>query len=353
MRGRRIFLVLVLLGGVAAAAFWLLSGPRLREPLVENVPEEAAAYARVDVKALLRSSWWRRFVTERGGDRGLQRMRERCGIEPSDQLAELAAYVGAEGQSLDHVTFLARGPFDHEALGDCMRQIVEEDGGGLRRVEIDGVPGVAGARGDSRIAFLGRDGAAFGNERSVRQVIAITREERPHVGGTLRELHDAVWAGETPPEVVAVAVLPDGWRRAIRERVQAPGVFGEALDALRAIAASARVSRGLALSVRVRFEDASVVEPLVEQARLQRDALLDDPLLGLTAAGPALRRVAVEGQGSEVVLAVDLDESLAERLVELAQRMLQRPERRRRPRTQLPSPDVPLDEVPIVEPTAP
>lgn len=325
MRGRRAFLALVFLGAAGAAAYWLLGGVRLREPLVENVPERAAAYARVDVRALLRSPWWRRFVTERGGDQGLQRMRERCGIEPSDQLHELAAFVGADGpRSLDHVTFLARGPFEHEALGECMKKVVEEDGGGLRRVELDGVPAVAGARGDSRIAFFGRDGAAFGNERSVREVIAVAKGERAKIGGTLRALHDAVAQGEHPPELVAVAVLPEHWREAVQQRVEAPGVFGEALDSLRAVAVAARVSRGLALSVRVRLDDAALVAPLVEQLRLQRDAALDDPLLALSAAGPALRRVAAEARGEDLVLAVDLDDALAERLVDLIEQLLRR-----------------------------
>lgn len=330
MRGRRVFLALCLLGAGGAAAFWLLSGVRLREPLVENVPERAAAYARVDVRALLRSPWWERFVTERGGDRGLQRMRERCGIEPSDQLHELAAFVGADGpRSLDHVTFLARGPFEHEALGECMKKVVEEDGGGLQRVELDGVPAVAGARGDSRIAFFGRDGAAFGSERSVREVIAVAKDEQPRIAGTLRALHDAVAQGEHPPELLAVAVLPEHWREAVRERVEAPGIFGEALDSLRAVAIAARVSRGLALSVRVRFDDAELVTPLVEQLRLQREAALDDPLLALSAAGPALRRVAAEARGEDLVLAVDLDDALAERLVDLAEQLLRRETRGR------------------------
>ena len=136
MRGRRAFLALVFLGAAGAAAYWLLGGVRLREPLVENAPERAAAYARVDVRALLRSPWWRRFVTERGGDQGLQRMRERCGIEPSDQLHELAAFVGADGpRSLDHVTFLARGPFEHEALGGAVA--VHLRGVDQRHPEID------------------------------------------------------------------------------------------------------------------------------------------------------------------------------------------------------------------------
>ncbi len=325
MRGRRIFLLLVLLGGGAAAAFWLLSGPSLRAPLVENAPESAAAFARVDVRALLRSPWWRRFVTERGGDRGLRRLRERCGIEPSDQLAELAAFVGAERpRSLDHITFLARGPFDHDALGDCMRQVVEEDGGALRRVELDGVPAVAGARGDSRIAFLGRDGAVFGSEPSVREVITVAKGEAPSARGMLRELHDALAEREHPPELLAVAVVPTHWRIALAERVEAPGVFGDALDGLLALGLGARISRGLALSLRVRLADEALVGPIVEQLRLQRDALLDDPLVALSAAGPALRRVAAEGRGQDVLLAVDLDEALAERLVDLGEQLLLR-----------------------------
>lgn len=324
-RVRRLSLALLLIGATAFALYWTWGrGPRLRTPLVENVPADAVAYVRVDVRAILRSQLWRRLVTDRGGDRGLARLRERCGVDPSAQVDELAAFVGSDGpRSLDHVTFLARGPFDHDALGDCMRQIIEEDGGGLRRVEVDDVPAVAGARGDSRMAFLGRDGIVFGAEPSVRRVLATVRGDSPRVEGVVKALHDDV-VGSDIPEVVLAAAVPEHWQQALRERMgnDLPEPLRAALAGLRGIGAGARVSRGLALGLRLRFDDAAHADEIVGLVRRQRDVWLDDPLVQLSGAAGVLRRAGLEARGVEVVAAIDLDDATLDRVIEAAPRLL-------------------------------
>ncbi|HJL49711.1 MAG TPA: hypothetical protein RMG45_27880, partial [Polyangiaceae bacterium LLY-WYZ-15_(1-7)] len=242
--------LLVLLG--AGLAWWLLGrGPRLRPEPLENVPDGAVAVARVELGAVMRSSLWRHFVSARGGDAGLERLRERCGFDPADQVEELVVFVsGEEPDSLDHVTVLARGPFDHEALGGCMRTVLEEEGRGMRQVEIDGVPAVAGERGDSRVAFLGRDGAVFGHEDAVREVIATLQGEGETAASdaTLSDL----WARVAHDRDVGVAArVPAHWRETATRRLEASparGILAE-LASLEALGLGARVSRGLALGL--------------------------------------------------------------------------------------------------------
>lgn len=297
-------------------AFWLQRGPSLRPDPIDNAPEGTVAVARMDVSAVLGSSLWRRFVSDRGGDAGLQRLREQCGFDPAEQIDELSAFVLGEAESLDHVVFAAQGPLDLDALGECMQQVMREDGGGLRETEVAGVPALAGLRGESRIAVLGRSGVLFGQRVALTSVIANLKVE-PHRDAELQ----AIWEQLGPRrDVEVVARIPDHWRPFFEElRLPPEGqtLVTEALANLRALGLTLRVRRGLAFGLVLRYAEAADARRVADALAAQRERLLQSIMVSLSPAGPALRAIAMEADGAQLTLAADFDQQRVDRLVEL------------------------------------
>lgn len=304
----------VLAVGVGVAALWP-RGPALRADPIDNAPEGTVALLRMNVSGVLESSLWQHFVVERGGDRGLQRLREQCGFDPSEQIDELSAYVLGEAESLDHVVFAARGPLDLEALGGCMERVMREDGGGLRETEVAGVPALAGLRGESRIAVL-REGVLFGQRAALTSVIANLRVD-PHRDDELRSLWEALGPRR---DVELVARIPDHWRPFF-ERLSLPpegrSVLTEVLANLEALGATLRVRRGFAFGVVLRYAQPADANRVADVLAAARERLLSSVMVSLSPAGPALRAIALEAEGARLTLAGDLDQQRVDRLVEL------------------------------------
>lgn len=313
----RIGVAIGLLAVVGGATFWWLNrGPTLRPDALENAPEGTVAIVRMDVNAVLESSLWRHFVTDQGGDRGLQRLREQCGFDPTEQIEELSAFVLGEAESLDHVVFAARGPFDFDALGGCMQEVMEADGGGLRETEVAGVPALAGLRGESRIAILGRSGLLFGQRAALTSVIANLQVD-PHRDEELSQLWSALGPAR---DVEVVARVPDHWRPFL-ERLRLPPegqtLVTEVLANLRAFAATLRVRRGFAFGLVLRYADTADAQRVAAALTTQRERLLNSVMISLSPAGPALRAIALETNGAQLTLAADLNQQRVDRLLEL------------------------------------
>ena len=316
----RIGVAIGILAVAAGVAYWVQRGPSLRPDAIDNAPEGTVAIARMDVDAVLGSVLWRRFVVDRGGDQGLRRLREQCGFDPTAQIDELSAFVLGEAESLEHVVFAARGPLDAEALGTCMQQVMREDGGGIRETEVAGVPALAGLRGESRIAMLGRSGVLFGRRAALTSVIANLRGE-PHRDAELNELwRDLAPDGAPRRDIELVARIPDHWRpwfEQLRLPPEGRSVVSEVLANLRAIGAGARVSRGLAFGIVLRYAEPADARRVADMLSAQRERLLSSVMVSLSPAGPALRAIALEAEGSQLTIAADLDQERVDRLIEL------------------------------------
>lgn len=312
----------VLLLVAAGLAFALLRPTELRAEVLGNAPADSMAVARIDPAALLGSPLWRSLVTERGGDRGLRRLRARCGFDPSAQLDEVMVFVlgGAEARSLEHVVFAARGEFDHESLGECMREVVESQGGGLRRTEVEGLPAVAGRRGDSRIAFLGRGGAIFGLEPAVAQVVRTVRGEPSLLADEeVRRLWDSVAAGA---DVALVARVPAAWRRLWEGDGGVDDLLSTPMGGLRLVGLGARLGDGSSLRLVLRYRDAERARAVRTWLEERRALVAASAAAGGSVLGRVLREFEVEARGSEVVvegsLSPDEVEALAAELRALA-----------------------------------
>jgi len=323
VKSNKPFLAAVALVGAVffGSWYWQMRDPRLPAAALANVPSGATAVASIDVHAVVESTLWRELVVNAGQDRGLARLRERCGFDPLEQFDRIIGFVsGTDATRLDHVGFVAEGPFDHEKLAGCVRDAVREEGGAsLRRVEVEGMPAIAPDRGDSRVAFIGSRGMAGGAEATVQQIIqtAVHGAESADADPELRRLWQRVQQGR---DVVAVAHVPPHWQRVLQERLAlAGGAVVERLAHLRALGAGLRLGRGRGLGVGLVLDLGSPEQAAGLVAALQDRLrpLLDDALISLSPAGPVLRTVHIEAQGTDAVVTADVREDRLVRLIEL------------------------------------
>lgn len=343
---------LALLAGLVALVSlvsWLLVGQRhaLAPHPLGRAPEGATAVAWIDIDAVLESTLWSRLVRARGGDAGIRQIERQCGFDPIAQLDDLVLFaMGDEPQELERVGVIARGVLDHEALARCVAEVVKAEGGEVRRIEIGGVPAVAG-RGSSRAAFIGADGVVAGSEQIVRDVVGVVHEGRPSADddATLSRLWGRVAGGR---HVAVVGHLPAPWRRTIRGVLRdADRASLSSLAGARAFGLGLRVTRGLGAGAAIEMDHGDQAREAVAALRAEIDRTLDDTLIALSPVAPALRRVDVEAQGSDVIVTVELSPSQVDELIDLGEDLWERGEERAerraaRPRAPAPQPDAVL-----------
>lgn len=313
---RRQLLVLLGIAVVCAGLAYALSligarhGPR---SALDAAPAESSLVAHVDVPALRASPLWAAFVAE--DDAGLARITEACGFDPIERVQRLAVFVSAGREGTEgRLGFVARGELPAERLVACVQRIVTEDGGGIRRVTIEGVDAIASARGPSRAAFLGRDGVVGGDEAVVRQAILVDRGDAPSAA-TQTELVRLWRRVEARQEVIAVTRLPSNWRDWLGRL--GDGLQLDAIDRVRAVALGARIRSGLGLTLALDAEDAASARDLADAVRARIEDLLGDPMIGRSAAASALRGIELEVREGDVIATLDLDDDELASLVDL------------------------------------
>lgn len=320
---RRLVGVLLLVGAVLAAC-WFVLGRELRLPSapLANAPRDVSAVARVNVGAVVDSPLWQRFVVARGGARGLERITSTCGFNPLEQLEDVVVFITGTEASLDHVGFVGRGGFDREALAACVSEVVQEGGGTIERQDIEGVPAVRGGRGDTRAAFIGTRGVAWGTEETVRGVIRTVRGDEPSAAEhpVLARLWERVAPGR---DAVVVAEIPQRWREAAQRTVEAASDEGAlALAQLRGVGLGVRLRSGFGAGLLLEMADTTATLQLVGALEARLAQALDNPMMSLSAAGPALRAIEIEGDGRDVVVTVNLPEGRFEAILGLVDELV-------------------------------
>ncbi|MBX3270293.1 MAG: hypothetical protein KF729_08525 [Sandaracinaceae bacterium] len=307
-----------LLGGAlvaGAAAFALATwggGPTLAAHPLELAPERARLVARVDVGALLRSHLFR-ALAEEDGEATPRRIERTCGYDPLDQIDEAVVFVSGPAQRpFEQLGFVARGAMARgrdarERLVRCVRSVVREQGGAIEEVEVEGVRAVRSAHGGSHAAFVGDDGVVGGDRELVEGVLRVTAGRAPSARGdaVLARLWDRVAAGR---DVVLVGRLPERWLGALRGPASEAPAELEALAAVRAFGLGVGLARGLALGGALVTESERDAATLASEVTSRVDAELRDPMARFSAIGAALRRLRVEAQGADVVVAIELSE---------------------------------------------
>jgi hypothetical protein len=317
-RPRLGLLILVGLCVLVAAAIGTFGQPRPVRTTLEMAPEGTTMVGHVLVPALLVSPIWQAYV---GADEGMSRIERLCGFSPLAQLNDVDAYVvGTDDGPLDHLAFLARGDLDGARLAACVGQVVEEDGGSVREVRIEGLRAMASVHGEGRAAFLAPGVVVGGDETLVRELIHLDH-------GTAQPADDAalarLWAVVSGRREILLAMrVPDGWRDAIRHALEsAPGLMP--IAHADAVALGATVSHGgIGATLTVACRRSDDAHRLTEAVRNTIADALDQSLVRLSAAGVALRRIEIEARDGDLVATLDLDRHQLEEVVALVREQL-------------------------------
>ncbi|MEO0326857.1 MAG: hypothetical protein AAF447_28200 [Myxococcota bacterium] len=324
------FLVAVGVGG--ALAFRAFAPPRIPENPLEAVPANAQAVLRVNVPALRNSPIFTHVEALTGLAERMDALEERCGFDPFEMVDALYAFPvatepdaaepdaaarpeadGDASSQLTYVGLLLAGHFDHERLGACLGDALESTGQEHGLTTVGGFPALAA--GASRAVFVGRQGVILGSEEVAEEVLRTLqgdkpslRDEAPELAALLERVAQRPGGGSR--ELALVGTFPGRWR----ERPPAPvrsalGAvdLGDALGSLEAFAAGGRVSRGLALSLLLHFDDAEAAQAAHDAAAGMKERLMNAPLIAMSPAGAALETVELEARGADATLAFDVD----------------------------------------------
>lgn len=328
-------IALVALAGIAVSLVYGGKRPLPAAPLA-SAPRTAVAVVSVRLSALRAAPAWRTIVGD-DADQGMRDAERTCGFDPLSLVSDATAFVtGEEDVGLEHVGFVARGAeLQSERLLDCVRKVVEDGGGGVREVRIEGERAMASARGGGRAAFVRSDGLAGGTEPTVAAVIRTLRGDEPSAATdpVLSELWARVATGER--EITLVARVPQAWRRVLVERLAEQPLLTP-LTRVVALALSARVATGVTLGLVLRTGSTEDARLLVRAATQAREQALAVPLLRFTPTGRALTQLSLEADGVDAVAGVDLSAEQARALVGLAREAIAPAPRRTRP---APTPD--------------
>lgn len=317
---------LVLSAVVVAAVAFLMSrtaGPSVPSEPLAAAPAGASIVAHVDVGAVTSSHLWNALLEEDREEGGVRRIERACGYDPLDDVDEAVVFTtGSDERPFAHVGFVARGEVargsaNRRRLVECVGAVLADRGpGAVREVELEGVPAIASASGGSHAAFLGEDGVVGGDREVVAGAIRVARGDAPSAASdaTLRRLWDRVSADR---DVVVVARLPARWLPALRRMSQSLPEETSALADVRAIGVGLRVRGGLSLGVAAETTGAESARRLERTVIDETDALLEQPLMRVSAIGRALRRLEVESQGREVVLTLSLTNAQLDDLLSL------------------------------------
>lgn len=305
---------------VAAGLFFVLR-PQRSLPLdpLAAVPADAYGVLRVKVDRVLASEAYKRLVVERGGAKGIERIKARCGFNPLEGIREVVVFARPSPQgSMPRFAFTARGDLKHEALVDCVRKVGSGDGSELAREDIEGIPAVRSRRGTSRAAFIGSDGVVGGDGESVVASINAMLGKAPNLAqdAVIKDLYTQFDQGT---DIAGVARMPDEVRAMLQAMAkQAIGTQVGVLTDAKAAAGSLSLSDariiGGGLLVAASPEHAVASVMLV---RSYIDRILSFPGIGLTPAASVLRSVQTDVDGDRATLTGQVKVSTVETLLEL------------------------------------
>ncbi len=151
----------------------------------------------------------------------------------------------------------------------------------------------------------------------------------------------ALW-GEVSPgrDAIFVAHVPEGWRRALRERLRAsPDTDLGAIAGVRALGLGAAARSGLDVEVIMRMRDAGEADRAAGALTRVLEDTLDAGGFAVELTRPILSRLEVEDRGSEVRARLDLDDDRLDLALEIVLTLLDPPPPRDR-----------AEEVPLPEP---
>ena len=316
-RSSIVLVVLALL--IVLAGAWFLFWPRVtlpQDPLAA-VPADSYGIVRIRVDRVLQSEAWKRLVVQKGQAKGIERVQVTCGFNPLERLTELTVFARpTPGGGVPKFAFAARGDLRHEELIDCVKKFTGGDASALQREDIEGIPTVQSKKGNSRAAFIGRDGVIGGDADSVAAAIQTVLGKAPSI------VSDAAFKNlfveiEQASDITLVAHVPDEVKPGI---VQIAEIFGEPLKQLALVKmVGANLTTGsanLTGSATLVTPNPQVAENLVNLGKIAISRLLDIPGIGFTPASGVLRGIQTEARGDRATFAGAIKVSTLESLLE-------------------------------------
>ena len=320
--------IVALSAGVTAAAV-RLGGAATPVDALHSAPRGVSLVAEFDLPVVRSASLTRAWLGP-GADVGAAEVAQRCGFDPLAGVRRVVVFVaGGPDAALERVGFVARGDLPREPLISCIDQVLADEGRSLRRLELEGVPAVAGGRGPSRAAFLGRS-VIGGDEPLVVSTLRVARgtEASAAEDASLARLWSRVrWRQDA---IVAMR-LPEGWRPGLAAMGADLDLGG--IEALVAVAVGARVRSGLGLSVAAEWPSAAAADAFGTALRTRLAEVVQHPLARLSPWGSALAGLAVRVEGADVVVECSLEEAQVLPLGDLVRRWLRRAPDPARPST--------------------
>ena len=305
MKRSSIVLISLALAAVLAGA-WFLFWPRVslpQDPLA-SVPADAYAVVRIRVDRVLASEAWKKLVVEQGQARGIERVEVTCGFNPLARLTELVVFARpTPNGGVPRLAFAARGDLRHAELLDCVKKFTGGDASGLVQEEIEGIPAVHSKKGNSRAAFVGRDGIIGGDADSVNAAIQTVLGKAPSMASDvmLKGLFTEIEQGS---DITVVARVPEEVKPLIQQLAELVGPQLQQLDQVRLFGANltsrVNVLTGSATLVTLGPQQAA---SLVALGKAAVGRVLAIPLIDLTPAGNVLRSVQMEALADRATFA--------------------------------------------------
>ncbi|MDB4976095.1 MAG: hypothetical protein JWN48_4436 [Myxococcaceae bacterium] len=318
MKRSSIVLISLALAAVLAGA-WFLFWPRVSLPLdpLATVPADAYGVVRIRVDRVLASEAWKRLVVQRGQAKGIERVQVTCGFNPLERLTELTVFARpTPGGGVPKFAFAARGDLRHEELIDCVKKFTGGDASAMTREDIEGIPTVQSKKGNSRAAFIGRDGVIGGDAESVSAAIQTLLGKAPSLAGDplLKGLFTEIEQGS---DVTVVSRVPDEVKPLIGQLAEVFGPPLRMLETVRYFGANLTTGAGnLTGSASLVTPSADQATALVELGKVAISRLLDIPGIGFTPAASVLRGVQTEARGERATFAGAIKVSTIEALLE-------------------------------------
>ena len=309
--------VLALIAGGVGLWVWRRE-PKLPEAPLANAPADAAAVGWLDARRVLGSAFYRALVG--GESEGVARVRAQCGFDPLAIVDDAIVWVMSERvPQLSHIGVIARGDIDRERLVDCITKSVSREGGGIERVQIEGVAAIASRRGSSRAAFLGANGIVAGDEGTVRTAIRVFQgaERNAATDEGFQRLWRKLAQGR---DLVLVGRVPSHWRPPI-VTVAATRPNLAPLASIDLVGVSANVSADLGFGVVLETRDAAAARTLKAGVEEQLRDWLGNRMLALTVAGLVLRRIRLDTDGRELVVTGSVRADEVDGLMDLREEM--------------------------------
>jgi hypothetical protein len=295
--------------------------PDLGGRALDAVPSGAMLVGTADLAALRASPVGATLLREGREIPGLGKVKDVCGFDPLDTLAEAAIAIPAAGDT-GEFGLVAAGPINDEALLVCASKVIEARGG---RPVVTTVGSFRSVR-DAALATAGGEIAVkkggpllLGAGTYLRSMIDAADGRTPTVRSS--RAHAALAREVAGAAVRVTVVLTQEQRRSLLEELVAGGAAGSPAGAISGGALGVSFGPSVGVHGVISCDDAAACAKLAGTLEDVRKARARDALMRLVGVGAVLEQLNLRAEGellhARVEVPADQATLLAERLLAL------------------------------------